>query len=661
MLTLLVRFTAFGVSIFLAVLAGMFLSSEESGFPWNTDYTTRFEFSQSPLTKDQAIAGLNGLSNESGLRLAKVVADPEHFLTSQSLYVFGDAAPEHAHDLEWFRPGMTGQLRRADSLGDGALGGTFVYSGSEDARARLSAWLATNGVRSSPLQKTVPAVLSNALISTGAWLPFLTSLVLLISLTVSWYVLRARSRTIKVLNGARSRSILLDDFLSLLVVSAPPFLAGFALALAYVAVTGKGAFAIEFAETTMAFFLFAYAVITLSALVVSAATWPSVAAIAARTPPERHFRLVGETLKVATLLLVAISLPGAGTAIAVATQLSDQGARWTTLSGLVSVRIATTTPDEFDAHVADLDSLITAADERHVLAFSYSVDTRNYPELAASGFDGLVMVNPGYLAEVAPFLSFTGTQADPLGTAGRHIPHDQLAPGLLDTLTSSFELWNRNGDNLDDFEKSFATYEYVGARSFPALTPVPGEMKNLNHPLVAVVDSPSTTFTPDFLASTVSSGNMLFSDSQWLRNYLAIDPLGEAVLSVDRVSDNGIYNSQQQNQTASVRILSYALVVLALVAGIAVSAWIFALDRGRRLFAQRTSGWRWLRIISARISWEAAISAVVSVAIVLSMQGSADPGAWWVLAAIPLYISISMILHLVAVRKVFAHRVARSE
>jgi hypothetical protein len=657
----LIRLVAFGITIFLAVLSGLFLSSQESGFPLDSDFTALVDFSASTVPKEQVISDLNGVVDSSGLMLAKVVADPENFLTSQSMYVFGSGVAREPEDITWFRAGMRGELRAASDLGDAALNGTYVFAGSTVAVDELSEWMANSGVQADVQRRTSSSVLSNALFNTGAWLPFLTCIVLLVSLTVSWYVLRARARTLKILNGARSPKILIDDYLSLLRVSCLPVLAGIIVAFAFVGLSGKGAFLFPFGITTLAFLSFALAVMTISAVLISVLTWPTVAGIASRLAPERHFRLVGEVLKAATLVLVALSLPAAGSAIAVATNLSDQGTRWDALSGLVSVRIGTANPTEFDSQMTHMDALVQAADRAGVLTFSYAISGSRDPELEKGGFDGLVMVNREYLEKIAPLMGLTVTPDRPLGDQGRSIPHSELSPGLEESLSNSFELWNRAGRSQDGFEENFATYAYLGPKSFPGLVPSIGEMENFQRPLIAVIESPSSTFDSSFLSSTLSSGNQTFSDSEWLRNYLAQSPFNDYVLSIDRVSDSGLFMSQQENQTASVRILSYSLVMLALLASIAVSAWIYALARSRRLFAQRTSGWRWTRALISRMLWEATLASAVTILVLAGELSSPGPEKWWILAAIPLYLAISAGVHLIAVRKAFELRLARSE
>lgn len=661
MLKLLVRLTALGVSVFLAVLTGIFISAGEDGFPWGTDHTAKLVFSDSPLTKDQAIADLNGIVDSSDLRLAKLVADPDDFLTSKSLYVFGDGAPKEPMDLAWFRPEMSGQLRAASTLGDAPLDGTYVYSGSEDARAKLLEWASQAGVQSAEQVKTTPAVLAYAFLNTGALLPLLTSVVLLISITLSWYVLRARARTLKVLSGTRSSRILAEDLSSLLRVTAPSAVVGLVGALVVLIFMGKSSFLVQFVSVMLTFLAFALALMLLGAALVSAITWPSVAGIASRRPAERHFRFISEVLKFATLAVVAVLLPAAGSAIASATLLSDQGARWEALTGQVTMRIGTNSPEEFDAQVQSMDDMVQAAAERGSMTFSYSSNAARDETLSSAGFDGMVMVNPAYLKAIGPLIGVTPTADRPLGSQGVPVGSDDLPDSLSESLASSFELWNRNGRNLDGMTENFKTYRYTGSTTFPGLPPVAGEMQNLSHPLVVVIASPATTFTPDFLASTISSGNVMFSDADWVREYLTTSPLRDSVLAVDRVSDGGLYSSQQSKQTADVRTLSYILVVLALVVGVSVSAWIYALTRGRRLFVQRTSGWTWSRVLMRRMVWESMVAIVVTAAVLAASNIPERPDAWWIVAAIPIYFVVSALLHLAAVKSVFRRRLVRTE
>src|SRR5579859_3312912 len=141
MLRALIRITSFGIVIFLSVLSGIVITTSESAFPWRTDYTASLSFTHSKVSKDQAIAELGSIADRTGLRLAKVVADPNDFFNSRSLYVFGSRGPSEPQDIDWFKPGMHGQLYPARDLGAASLNGPYVYSGSREAITEFVAWV----------------------------------------------------------------------------------------------------------------------------------------------------------------------------------------------------------------------------------------------------------------------------------------------------------------------------------------------------------------------------------------------------------------------------------------------------------------------------------------------------------------------------------------
>lgn len=502
MLKFLVRVTSLGIAVFLSVLAGIFISTTEETFPRGADYKTSLDFSQVQLSKDQVISELDSLADAAGLHLAKVVADPEDFFNARSLYVFGSEAPSEPQNLAWFKAGMHGQLRSAHDLGNASLSGPYVYSGTSSAAAELTQWADTHGVKRNVSTKSTATVLSQALLNTGAWLTFLTCLVLLITVVISWYVLRAKARSLKVLCGVPARKIALEDLFSLLRVTTIPALVGVAAATAVVVVQGKSSYLVPFALTSGAFLACAFVAMVACAVLVSVMTWPSVNGIASRKPPEGHFQRISEVLKAATLVLVTVTLPVVGASIAEATNLSHQNAQWEVLKDNVALRVSVRSDAEFVSRQAELHHLAAAAAKAGSLTLSYAIKPESLVRQGEAGFqdlggyDGMVMVSPSYLKAISPLIKSAPSAADPLGGLGEKISQDQLPPTVASYLSRQFPLWNRAGNNLDGLEGKLKTYRYTGHEAFPALTPVIGEMAHFSNPLVIVVDDrpePSTT------------------------------------------------------------------------------------------------------------------------------------------------------------------------
>lgn len=591
MLKILIRTTSFGIAVFLSMLAGIYLSTAEEAFPNGSQYSARFDFERTQLSKAQIISELDIIARTSGLQLAKVVADPNDFYNSRSLYVFGKEAPDEPLKLQWFKHGMHGELRSAQELGDANLSGPYIYSGTPAARAELAHWLESHGVESRTTVRSEVEILRQALVTTGAWLTFLTCLVPLIALVIAWYVLRARPRSIKLLCGAPLGRIVAEDLLSLLRVVALPSLLGVVLAVGVVAFQGKISHLLPFALTSAAFLGVALAAMVLCAVLTSFMTWPSIAAIALRTPPEQRFQRLSELLKAATLVLVTVTLPVVGASIAEATNLSHRNAQWDVLKNHVSVRIATSSEEEFEKRQGQMGDLAVAAAQAGKLTLSYAfkpeavISMKEGAPRDLGGYDGMVLVDRNYLNVISPLIRSTPTEEAPIGEYGKRILIDELPTALRDHLVESYPLWSRSR-TLEGFAENFTPYRYNGHDDFPGLSQTPGTMEHFRNPLIVLVDDPTATFSDGTIGALLSSGNLAFSDAAWVRDYLAGNPLGEVVLSVDRIADAGLYNSQLQNQSAGMKTLSFTLVLLALTMSTAVSALAYAIYKGRRMFVQ---------------------------------------------------------------------------
>lgn len=649
-LKFLIRAAALGTSTFLCVLAALFIVAEEDAFPAEAEASASLDFSRTEMSKDEMIAGLANFADNSGIFLARVVADPSDFYNSRSLYVFGKSAPASPEELAWFKPGMRGQLRPALELDTTPMDGVYVFSGPSSASADFAHWLDAHKIQYRFTTKTIPGLLQQAIMATGSWLAFLTCSVLLISLAVSWYVLRARARCLKVLCGTRTRLIVLGDLGSLIGDVSRSAFAAWVVALALVAASHKVSKLPHFAAVSGAFIVGALLLTLLFAALVAAMTWSSVEGIASRQPPERHFQAISEVLKTAVLVIVAVALPVAGASIVQAVNLSAENAQWAVLKEQVTVRTAFRSEDDFERGQAEMWKMGAAAQQAGHLSLSYSAG-----EADLGGYDGVVWVNRHYLRTIAPLVGESESAEALLTRVGLGDLPDSVGAHIAE----QYSLLNRSGRNLDGFDERLSLFHYTGSEPLPVLSSKRGEMERLTNPLVVIVDAPANAFNDQNLGALMMSGNVSFDDALWVREYLATHPLGTKILSVDRISDSALFNSQLQNQSAWMKTLSFVLVFLALVMSVAVSAMVYALSAARRLFAQRTSGWRWVRILRRRLAWEASLTLVIGLGMFTALGSGAKPEAWWILAAIPLYTAISTTLHVRTARTVFAKSLAR--
>jgi hypothetical protein len=631
-------------------LAALFILVEEDAFPAGTQSSASFDFSRTETGKDELIAGLSDLADQSGIFLAKVVADPNDFYNSRSLYVFGKSAPTGPTKIGWFKPGMRGELRPALDLGTTPLSGVYVFSGSSSTLTQFVPWLDTHKVQYQFTAKTVPGLFQQAVVATGSWLAFLTCAVLLVSLAVSWSVLTARVRVLKMLCGVTTRRVVLADLGSLMVEVARSAGIAWSIALVVVVVSGRESTLPHFATVSGSLILGAFLLILVFTALASAMTWPSVEGIASRQPPERHFRAIGEILKAASLVVVAVALPVAGASISQALTLSHLDAQWDVLKEHVSVRTAFRSEEDFSRGQADMGRMAAAAEEAGHLTLSYSADATNL-----DGYEGVAWVNRHYLRTIAPLVG----ESDSAEALLKKVSLEDLPASVGTYVKDQYSLLNRSGRNLEGIENHISLFRYAGTQSLPVLSSKRGELHRLANPLVVLVDAPANAVNDQNLGALMMSGNMNFDSAAWVGDYLATHPLGTKVLSVDRISDSALFNSQLQNQSAWMKSLSFVLVVLALVMSVAVSAIVYALSAARKLFAQRTCGWSWAHILSRRLAWDGALALIVAGGMFIGSGAGAKAETWWIPAAVPIFATVSIWLHVWSSRTIFAKTLAR--
>lgn len=653
MLKTLVRVSVVFITLFISLVAGLYVTVAQGAFPQGTQYSIGLSFTQARLSKAAAIAGLDTIANDTGAYLAKVAPDPTKFYSVKNLYVFGRDAPSHDRPANWFTPGLSGSIKPASELGVGSLDGPYVLSDSARAVSALKAWSHSNGIRAQVTERSGVQLLEVALVTTGAWLALVTGLVLLISVVITWYVTRARARTLRVLAGQRRATIFLGDLVSFVLVTVPPIACTLAAAAVIVGVARGTVNLFVFLAAAVPFVLATFVALLVCASIVGLVCLPHVDRIASRTPAERPFRLVSELVRVTAIVLTLVFLPTVGTAAATAFNSSRTEARWAPLAQDVSVRIAPRSQAGGTPDFSGFGSLAKAAENRKSLRFSY--DLHNFlPPGGTAGLDGIVLTNPSYLQVMGGEMGVHPSQGKPLGRAGQQVKVSQLPPSIKEPLLASFSLWTSGTTNRLPADGSVRIFRYSSNHPFPVVDPNGNDLRFLSNPLVIVVDKPGFVFDSQFLGAVMSTSNILFSDPVWLNHYLATHSVGKKISFVDRVSDVALNKSQTAMQQAIVLTAAMVIVLLALLMSTVIATRIHALVHAKRIFTLRINGRSWGRILRTRVLIELIVTAVLTVIAFASIAAVGADAAGWILLAFPVYGATIVLSHARAARAVFA-------
>ncbi|MCT9870512.1 hypothetical protein [Paenarthrobacter aurescens] len=651
MLKILVRFAAVAIAALIALVAGVYASAADlDGLP-DAEHVASIRFDNSQLSRDEIIDRLNHYADSTGTDIARVASAPDDFLNKRVAFKFGSGAIQDT-DIDWFSPTMSGSITDSSNLGFTSLNGVYaLHSGSTKA-VSFQGWVRSDlGADISLKEKTSAGLLTYALLTVGAWVPMSAAILLLGATIMSWYVLRAHGRELRILAGMRLSTIVLSDLRSLFGALGIPALATFLGSIAVVQTTGFGR--LDFFVGTLAFFTAVVAALAIVvALLMGMVTLPAVRDIAARRPSERGSWVISELLKVAAVVIVAAILPTVFGVVGNASAATAQGAIWKSMGDSVTVRVANRLGDTENTAFG---GLIREMSKRDAVMFSMSlssdsvnvVDEIARNDLKELGFDSIVLTGEKYLNTVN---GAGGATWEPVTT----VQSLQDLPGSITRqLLPNLELWTV-ARTLPDVH----LYSNTGEVPITVSGGMAGTLDNSHRPLIIAMNDISQ-FNDSFLAAALTRGNIVFTDPEGTKALLEQRQLNSEVLSVDRIADLGLYDAQSKQRNAQLGAAAIALAVLALVMCVSVTAWIFALLRRRRWFVQRTAGKAWSAVLLPRLLWEACAALLFGAVMAVSFAAVSPSNIWISWFAPPTYLAVVWLIHQWAATTTFRTTLAR--
>ncbi|SDX55981.1 hypothetical protein SAMN04487917_102631 [Arthrobacter sp. yr096] len=651
MLKVLVRCAAVAITALIALVVGIYSAAADlDGLP-DSDYVASVRFDGSPLSRGQIINKLDTYADATGMGIVRVASAPDDFLNKRVAFFFGSEEIKNA-EIDWFSPTMSGSMSKSGDLGITSLNGVYGLSGSEMQAASFRDWLSSELKADAVLtKKTAVGLLSYALLTVGAWVPVSAAILLLGGTILSWYVLRARGRELRIMAGMRLSHVVFADLRSLFAALAVPVLGTYAAAVAVVVTAGFGR--LGYFIFTLLLFIGVLTIFTvLAALLLGLLTLPAVRDIAARRPSERGSWAISELLKVAAVMIVAAILPTVSGIVSNASAASSQGGIWGSMGDGVALRIANRLGQAEEAALAGLTRDMVGNDAA-MFSMSLSsttvdlVDEAADADLKAMGYDGVVLADLRYLDTV------NGTSGASWGPITAVQSIDDLPESVQSKLVPTLRLWttNRQGPDVHVYENT-SDVDIVVSGSMA------GTLDKSRHPLILAVKDVSQ-FDNFFLASAVSRGNVVFTDPDRVAQLVNERDMAAGILSIDRIADLGLYDAQSKQRNAQLGASAIALAVLALVMCVAVTAWIFALLRRRRWFVQRTAGKSWNAILLPRLLWESIAATLFGVVMALAFV-ALDPSSIWISGFAPVfYFAITWCIHHWAATTAFRTALAR--
>lgn len=658
-----VRLTSLIACFLLAFVASIQLDVMESSVPVGTQYNVYLAVTGSKVSKPEAVKALDSITDQYGLKIEKIVPDPEDYLHGRSLYRFGIAKPVTPGSLTWYDPSWHGQLLPSSSIGPASLDGQYAVSGSAAGLTALEDWAKSSDVRSVFLPRPSWIEMTfSAIAFSGSYAIIVAVLFLFLAAIMTWYAARSRAKTLKILAGASTRRIESEELSRLALLLVVPATIVLIASTLIVGIRSGFSYVGPFLETFLPLVALGVVFALIVSVCVSVFSWPSVEQIASRLSPLRKFRTISEVVKVMTLICAMVFIPLAVSTIGTSLNATQTAGRWTDLKDQFNINNFGTRPGsvEDENSVVNFKKLVTEADQSGLLTIGFRQAALSKPGQgpASTGeFDGIFYANPKYLElnhisltpqAQQPYLEKIDVRSIPVEIQEDYAPTIELQ--LQQTEPLNTQTWS-----------PFEVYRYHGKDGFPAIT-VNGSptIETLRNPLILLIRTPGTTMSGEFLQAATSQDGVLFSDHEKLTSLLIKHDLASGVTSIDRAADSGLVMLQYQTRTLYLQLGAAVILLVALIFSSWLAASTWAISRVRHLVPMRVSGLSWQAILRKRILWEIILACALTVAAFSIMAAAQVPAAIWWTLTVPLgYGLITTMLHVGEVRRVFNQTVRR--
>jgi hypothetical protein len=632
----------------LAAAAVIVADLHDRGYPVQLGAKSSFslDFADSGMSDEEAFRQLGILSDRLGLGLVKVAPDLGGDQSGEAFVVVGTRG-SFPETIRRFGDQPDARIRGSAALENSYASGQYLVTGESARLAEFEGWLEAHRVGSEREDDRLGGILRLLVVQSSFATSLLAAAALMVSLVLYWLSVKAKGRALRVLAGVSTWRIQYEDLVGFLVaISTAAVLCG-AVAVTYVGLAYGWVFVPYYAWALLTFYAVVIVATMACAGAMSAASWPSAAMLAAREPAVKSLRKTSVVLKAATFALVLAAVAPAHAAYTDAQAAAAEQARWKSLADQVALSFgAGVEESEFQRIMPRVGNLVKDAEERDRVALSYTWDNE--------------MAN-GELEPYA-YLSFTNQRWLDLmldgdrGGADRGsqpepglipLPRDQVPDGVRRFVGEEVAFQSRDELTAAEALSGVSFYRYAGPGAFPMS--LSGDLEFSNDTIIVVVPGVHDIFNDDFLVSTASSSNLVFTGLGQTQELVARHELQKQV-NVKYVAEEGVLRAQFTAYFAWLQGISLVALVVALVVTALIGAVITALLKARRDFPLRLAGKRWAEILAERVAREWIVG-VALVGLVILVRGL-DGGVLVAVIAVA-GLLVSPLTHFVAARWAF--------
>ena len=596
-----IRLTSFLFALFVFLLIFQYATVEQQQLPFET--TNRFELNISVQnkTKEEIISNLNKITDNNDGVLIKVVTDSKEYENKKDIIWFGTEVPTSSDiiiknsDIYWLDSSLTGNLISSTDMGTRPLYGTYAIKGTENFKNEINKWCDENGMSIYwYTQQNFAKVIYSYLVYNGIGNAIITAFLLFIATMIAWFITHAKARTIRLLGGISDKRIHMEDTCSIFVNVVIGFITALIVALSYVVISNS---INQIPLILLKYFLCLIFLLILSSILIylmSILVRPKTKHLAKREIPLKNFKLLGTGTRILSVVLALLILPSTLTSAYIFKELSKEYSLWRNMQNNVRIGFSYTDPLVTDEMIPYVEEFCNKMIEENKLSFSFVIDEAialNPEEYG--GYDHIIVADKAWIN------SFN-IGIEERGNGGRltKVSLESLEEPLRSFLNVQIPIWTKAETVHPD---GMEYYEFVG-ENFLALPPnvaYGGSTVQAKNPLIILVENPISVFkAKSFTVATLSSGNIVFSDENVLRQALANSPIQEYVVSIYTIADVALEQAQQFGKEAVYYITACVLILISMIFSGIMDAQLWANSNKKRIFTLHTFGKPYANIIA---------------------------------------------------------------
>ena len=532
----LIRLSGVIVVVLCVLFSIGYINYNQFNNPLGTNAMFHISLGDSEYSKEKIISDLNNIANKNDSLFFLQSSTADDINEQRNIYVFGDKKIEpkliavQKDKIYWLFNQLEGKLIPSDDIKETPLSGNYYES-----KTALGFWL---------LQ----------LSGNGAMVGLITSILLAISLVLSWVIYRSRTRCIQLLNGKSVLSIHLEllQRVGRYIFSGVFF--GAILSLIYMYFTMNFKNIVLVSKVSLVILITILALILIGTLALSVIFKPTRDLISKREFSAIKYYRSNIMVCFVAILLAVLTLTPSIKLMGNAYRNYNQAKLLQAFNGAVSVSFNASDLVESKEGLKEFEKVLR---NQPINSLILNLDLGSVIELSSSdlgGYEKILIVNDNFMDKM-----------DLKDGSLKKITLKQLPESCSEFLRNQLDVMFNEDSNI---EQSISLYTYNGNKlmALGQNAFMGGEISYPSSAIVIKIDNPVEVLNVSgFLFPVTSTGNLFFMDSNAIKNELESSSIYGGILSIDSVTNSAMTAGQNLALTGLQYLLSSIIVLFMIV------------------------------------------------------------------------------------------------